>query len=175
MRRSVADRRLHGATLSIGLADRGPLTNQGRHSAKGYPFSGGVFRLFTSQEFAAPDLISYSGSRGEYPCSVDFYHPRTEFGSRSSIRRGCRDCSGYGDAARERDRLLLVGVGAAAASVTALDFTAERAPRLRVDFVLVFGSASAETGAARVAAGATCAFGLRPSPSCFAIVERCSE
>ena len=29
--------------------------------------------------------------------------------------------------------------------------------------------------AIRVAAGATCAFGLRPSPSCFAIVERCSE
>ena len=83
--------------------------------------------------------------------------------------------SGYGDAARERDRLLLVGVGAAAASVTALDFAAERVPRLRVGFALVFGSASAETGAARVAAGATCAFGLRPSPSCFAIVERCSE
>jgi hypothetical protein len=76
----------------------------------------------------------------------------------------------YRDAARERDRLLLVGVGAAAASVTASDFAAERVPRLGVGFALVFGSASAETGAAGVAAEAACAFGLRPSPSCFAIV-----
>ena len=68
-----------------------PPDKPGASFRKGYPFSGGVFRLFTSQEFAAPDLISYSGSRGEDPCSVDFYHPRTEFGSRSSIRRGCRD------------------------------------------------------------------------------------
>jgi transcriptional regulator GlxA family with amidase domain len=34
-----------------------------------------------------------------------------------------------------------VGVGAAAASVTALEFAAEPVPRLRVGFALVFGSA----------------------------------
>ena len=40
---SVADRRLRGASPSIGLPDIGSLTNRGRQSAKGYPSSGGVF------------------------------------------------------------------------------------------------------------------------------------
>jgi hypothetical protein len=75
----------------------------------------------------------------------------------------------------ERDRLGLAGVFSAAASFTTSDFDAERVLRLSVGFPLVFGSTSAETGAAGVAAGATCAFGLRPKPSFFAIVDRCSE
>jgi hypothetical protein len=44
-----------GASLSLGLSDRGALRNRGRQSAKGYPFSGGVFDT-PFQGFCGPRL-----------------------------------------------------------------------------------------------------------------------
>jgi hypothetical protein len=54
----------------------------------------------------------------------------------------------------ERDRLDLVGVFSAAASLARSDFEAERLLRLRIGFASDFESAPAETGTADVAAEA---------------------
>ena len=53
-----------GASLSIGLPDLALLTNRGRQSTKGYPSSGGVVDLPITG-ICGPDLIGYSGSRGD--------------------------------------------------------------------------------------------------------------
>jgi hypothetical protein len=72
----------------------------------------------------------------------------------------------------ERDRLDLMGLFFAAASLAISDFDAERALCLRVGFALDFGLAAGTVG---VAAEATAALDFRPWPSALAIVERCSE
>jgi hypothetical protein len=64
----------------------------------------------------------------------------------------------------ERDRLCLAGVGAAAVLPTTSDLDAERVLRLRVGLASDCRLASAETGAAGVAAWASDAV-LRPRPS----------
>ena len=107
--------------------------------------------------------------------------------------------SGYGEATRERDRLLLAGVGIGTASLatsadfdaerepffftgvgsdtaslaTSADFDAERDRRLDVGAASDFPSASVD--AVDVTAGPACGLGLRPKPSAFAIVDRRSE
>jgi hypothetical protein len=73
-----------------------------------------------------------------------------------------------------REPLFLAGGSGATALPTTSDFDAEAVRRLRIGFSRDFRSTFAETGAGDVRAGATCAFGLRPSPSALAIVERCS-
>jgi hypothetical protein len=85
--------------------------------------------------------------------------------------------SGYGEAALEPDRLFLVVVGAAAASVAiSPDFDPVRGLRLPVGFASDLPSASAGAGAAiGDAAGAISAVDLRPRPSSFANIERRSE
>jgi hypothetical protein len=57
----------------------------------------------------------------------------------------------------ERDRLGLVGVFLAAASLATSDFDAERVLRLRIGFASDFEAASAETGTAGAAAETTSA------------------
>jgi hypothetical protein len=90
------------------------------------------------------------------------------FSTRSWFGKGF--CSGWGDAARERDRLGLTGISAAALLTTS-EFDAERALRLRVGF----GSASVEAGDFGIAIEATSALALRPRPSSFASADRRSE
>jgi len=82
---------------------------------------------------------------------------------------------GCGEAAGERERLLLAdGDAAAAAFTTSAGF--DRDPRLRVgvasDFPPAFTDAAATAG---FAAWSTSTLGLRPSPSFFAIIDRRSE
>jgi hypothetical protein len=57
----------------------------GGQSAKGYPSSGGVFDASHSRDFAALDLIGYSGSRGEDLCAGRPLRPTN--GSRFAIKR----------------------------------------------------------------------------------------
>jgi hypothetical protein len=89
---------------------------------------------------------------------------------------GERIDSGCYEAGRERGRLILVGGGAATASLTTLaSFDRDRNCRLE-GAVWVFAATS--IGAANttgVTAGGTAAFGFRPNPSALAIVERRSE
>ncbi len=84
--------------------------------------------------------------------------------------------SGYGEAGRERVRLLVAGGGAATASLpTSACSDRDRDRRLGDGAVWVDTSASTGAAATTGVACATCAFGLRPRPSALAKVERCSE
>jgi hypothetical protein len=77
-----------------------------------------------------------------------------------------------GEAARARDRLL-AAVVSRATSLGTLDFDAGRDLRVRLAFG--FSAWSAKADVADVGGEATFATGLRPSPSCFAKIERRSE
>ena len=88
---------------------------------------------------------------------------------------GDETCTGSGEAARERRPLFLAGIACAAASLATSDFDPERGLPLRLGFTSDFLSASAEADTVVVAARATFAAGLRPSPSSFARVDRLSE
>jgi hypothetical protein len=89
------------------------------------------------------------------------------------------DCGG---ATRERGRPRLAFVGSEAASFTASDFDRERVVRLGLGVrstsppaASTFSSPFATADSADIGSRASSAFGLRPSPSCFARVDRCSE
>src|SRR5712671_4214227 len=99
---------------------------------------------------------------------------------RLTFRRGTSShegiWSGYGKAAREPDRLFLVVVSAAAASVAiSPNFDPDRGLRLRVGFDREFASPPTEAESVVIAAGVACAVGLRPRPSSFAKIDRRSE
>src|SRR6266566_7435804 len=83
---------------------------------------------------------------------------------------GDETCTGSGEAAREGRPLFLAGIACAAASLATSDFDPERVLRLRAGCAADFVSATAEADTVVVAAGATSAAGLRPSPSSFARV-----
>ena len=91
MRRSVADRRLHGGSLSIGLPDLGPLPTRGPQSAKGYPSSGGCFESSNSRNSAARSALDMCGWQPTVLLPWTFSNSTAEFGSRSSVRGGCRN------------------------------------------------------------------------------------
>ena len=78
------------------------------------------------------------------------------------------------EAARERGRLFLAGVGSGTVLfATSALFDAERDLRLRVG--VASGSSTESTGfgaAVGDAAGPGCALGFRPSPNSFASIER---
>jgi hypothetical protein len=100
------------------------------------------------------------GQRGTYIVDCRVYVGSTGLSPRDAF--GDRGC-------------LFVAVDVAAHSARLADFDAERVFCLLVGLGLVCGSVVGEAGAAGVAAGATCAFGLRPKPRALAIVDRCSE
>jgi hypothetical protein len=88
-----------------------------------------------------------------------------------------RGHSGCGEATRERDRLLLAGVGTRTASIAiSAGFDAARDRRLRVGVASDLSSACADIGTTvGVTAGIACGVGFRPRPSSLAMVDRRSE
>ena len=72
--------------------------------------------------------------------------------------------------ARERGRLGLDLVGAEAISPSTFDVDLERVVRFRLGFAATSPSRLAAAGS-----DAASVLGFRPSPSCFASADRCSE
>ena len=171
-----------GASLSLGLSDRDALRNRGRQSAKGYPFSGGVFDT-PFQGFCGPRLDRLQGvERRRQFAPVTFITQERNSARDQASGVGVGTGSDCGEAFGARGRLCLGFVGSDAASSTTSDFDRERVVRLGLEVpstspsaASTFSSPFATADSAEIDAAAASAFGLRPRPSCFASDDRCSE
>ena len=133
-----------------------------------------VLSTLPLREFAAP-IVGYSGSKGDGNLLRRPYHARTEFGSDQASAVGVGTGSDCGGETRERGRLCLAFVGFEAASFTPSDFDRERVVRVGSGAASTSPSTCCAAVSAGLGASVATVFGLRPRPSCFARVDRCSE
>ena len=147
------------------------LSKNGGFGRKTVPSSGGV--SWTPLPQGVPLFRWLSGVEPNFLTSVEL-QPCAAIWTTIKRQRwaleGGSDCAG---AARERG-LLCLALGSAAVSVTS-DFDLERRVRLGLGLVSTGCSTFVMADSAVAGAEATASVDFRPSPSCFARDDRCSE
>jgi hypothetical protein len=174
MRRSVADRRLHGASPSIGFHNLVPDESGASIRQKG-THRRGVLSTLPIPEVAAPiDRLRRVERRRQF-APVTFITQERNSARDQASGVGVGSGSDGGAATRERGRRCLAFLGSEAPSFTTSDFDRERVVRVGSGAASTSPSTCSAAVSAGLGAGASSVFGFRPRPSCFARVDRCSE